>query len=179
MDCIVYGLRTVVVVTLFGWLVGYMIYVCLFLYFCFCVCESICRTCGCFFIFLETGEVLTQCMRTRDENGGLLDLRQCLTTLRRTRPGEKLSMEDVERAVECLAVPLSSRCYLRSHVEDDLFVGRIYVTFNHQSCKSSGMHHKKAKNASRSVAVFLSLRHDDCQSADVFSICQVLKPNSW
>ena len=49
-------------------------------------------------------------MRTRDENGGLLDLRQCLTTLRRTRPGEKLSMEDVARAVECLAVPLSGRC---------------------------------------------------------------------
>lgn len=110
-------------------------------------------------------------MRTRDENGGLLDLRQCLTTLRRTRPGEKLSMEDVERAVECLAVPLSGR-WRRP------FVGRIYIIFNNQSRKSSGMHHKKAKTASHSVAAFLGLCHDDCQSADVFSICQVLKPSS-
>lgn len=154
-------------------------YVCLFvsLFLFLCECEYL-SDLWVFFIFLETGEVLTQCMRTRDENGGLLDLRQCLTTLRRTRPGEKLSMEDVERAVECLAVPLSGRCYLRSHVEDDLFVCRIYVTFNHQSRKSSGMHHKEAKTASHSVAAFLSLCHDDCQSADVFSICQVLKPNS-
>lgn len=48
-------------------------------------------------------QVLTQCMRTRDENGGLLDLRQCLQGLRRARPGERLAVEDVERAVECLA----------------------------------------------------------------------------
>ena len=50
-------------------------------------------------------QVLTQCMRTRDENGGLLDLRQCLQALRRARPGERLAVEDVERAVECLAQP--------------------------------------------------------------------------
>eukprot|EP00913_Durusdinium_trenchii_P003091 g2856.t1 len=48
-------------------------------------------------------QVLTQCMRTRDENGGLLDLRQCLANVRRARPGEKLALEDLERAVECLA----------------------------------------------------------------------------
>lgn len=51
-------------------------------------------------------QVLTQCMRTRDENGGLLDLRQCLANVRRARPGEKLALEDLERAVECLAQSL-------------------------------------------------------------------------
>ena len=50
-------------------------------------------------------EVLTQGLRTRDENGGLLDLRQCLQALRRRR-SEPISVEDLERAVDCLAQPL-------------------------------------------------------------------------
>ena len=50
-------------------------------------------------------EVLTQALRTRDENGGLLDLRQCLKALR-LRRSEPISVEDLERAVECLAQPL-------------------------------------------------------------------------
>jgi hypothetical protein len=54
-------------------------------------------------LWILSPQVLTQCMRTRDENGGLLDLRQCLQGLRRARPGERLAVEDVERAVECLA----------------------------------------------------------------------------
>ncbi|CAJ1439000.1 unnamed protein product [Effrenium voratum] len=47
-------------------------------------------------------QVLTLCLRTRDENGGLLDLGQCLAQLRKGATRE-VSQEDVERAVECLA----------------------------------------------------------------------------
>ena len=47
-------------------------------------------------------QVLTLCLTSRDENGGLLDLKQCLTTLRRSRRGD-LGMEDIDRAVDCLA----------------------------------------------------------------------------
>ncbi|CAE7230213.1 VP22-1 [Symbiodinium sp. CCMP2592] len=48
-------------------------------------------------------QVLTLCLTSRDENGGLLDLKQCLTTLRRSRARGDLGLEDIERAVDCLA----------------------------------------------------------------------------
>ena len=48
-------------------------------------------------------QVLTLCLTSRDENGGLLDLKECLTILRRSRAKGDIGIEDIERAVDCLA----------------------------------------------------------------------------
>lgn len=72
-------------------------------------------------------QILTICMQTRDVNGGLLDLEECLTLLKAARAGGgALSAEDVERAVEHLwplgpgvGIPLHGRKLILS-VPDEL-----------------------------------------------------------
>lgn len=49
-------------------------------------------------------QILTVCLRTRDVNGGLLDLDECFALLQASRPaGQAVDTEDIERAVNCLA----------------------------------------------------------------------------
>jgi len=49
-------------------------------------------------------QVLTACLRTRDINGGLLDVDECLTLVRTARAGgQTVSREDIERAVSSLS----------------------------------------------------------------------------
>lgn len=50
-------------------------------------------------------QVLTACLRTRDVNGGLLDLGECLKLVQASRPKGQppVSMEDIQRAVSCCA----------------------------------------------------------------------------
>lgn len=51
-------------------------------------------------------QVLTACLRTRDVNGGLLDLGECLKLVQASRPTGQgqaaVSLEDIQRAVSCL-----------------------------------------------------------------------------
>lgn len=49
-------------------------------------------------------QVLTVCLQTRDLNGGLLDMRECLSSLKRSRPGaDPIDSSDVMRAVDRLS----------------------------------------------------------------------------
>lgn len=49
-------------------------------------------------------QVLTACLRTRDVNGGLLDLGECLKLVQSSRPsGQAVDSEDIHRAVDCLS----------------------------------------------------------------------------
>jgi len=49
-------------------------------------------------------QVVTVCLQTRDLNGGLLDLRECLQLVRRSRVGtQEVGLEDIEQAVRALA----------------------------------------------------------------------------
>mmetsp|Transcript_48006 Transcript_48006/g.102827 ORF Transcript_48006/g.102827 Transcript_48006/m.102827 type:complete len:252 (-) Transcript_48006:284-1039(-) len=48
-------------------------------------------------------QILTICMQTRDLNGGLLDLEECLKLLRKTRrAGDEIQLEDVSRAIDSI-----------------------------------------------------------------------------
>lgn len=49
-------------------------------------------------------QVLTACLRTRDVNGGLLDLGECLKLVQASRAaGQFVDTEDISRAVDCLS----------------------------------------------------------------------------
>lgn len=49
-------------------------------------------------------QVLTACLRTRDVNGGLLDLRECMHIVQASRPASQVvDAEDVQRAVSRLS----------------------------------------------------------------------------
>lgn len=68
-------------------------------------------------------QVLTACLSTRDVNGGLLDLGECLALVRRWRgAGQSVDLQDLERAVGCLGAlgkgvvirPCGDRCIVCS-----------------------------------------------------------------
>lgn len=50
-------------------------------------------------------QVLTVCLRTRDLNGGLLDMEECLKLVQASRPKGQAAVgpDDIQRAVSCLA----------------------------------------------------------------------------
>lgn len=49
-------------------------------------------------------QVVTVCLQTREMNGGLLDLRECVNLVRKSRVGEqKVDMADIEQAVGALS----------------------------------------------------------------------------
>ncbi|CAK0893253.1 unnamed protein product [Prorocentrum cordatum] len=53
---------------------------------------------------LASSKVLTVCIQTREMNGGLLDLRECLSLVQALRPADQtISEEDVETAISSLS----------------------------------------------------------------------------
>merc|ERR1719330_1752428 len=49
-------------------------------------------------------QVVTVCLQTREMNGGLLDLRECLNLVKRNRKGKQtVGIEDLEQAIRSLA----------------------------------------------------------------------------